>query len=118
MGAFVAFFGLRPDPLSFVDEATQDEVDAAGSIGSLLRLPPVRYAIVSLIIGQVVMVLIMTMTPVYIRRAGDGLGIVGLVIGAHTLGMFAVSPLTGWFADRFGQLPSWSPARSSWRCRR
>ena len=104
-GAMIAFVGLRPDPLSFVDPDTDDEVEAAGSVGSLLGLPTVRYAIVALIVGQVVMVLIMTMTPVYIRRAGDGLGIVGLVIGAHTFGMFAVSPLTGWFADRFGRLP-------------
>ena len=104
-GATIAFFGLRPDPLSFVDEATDDAQPLAGSIRSLLRLPAVRYAIAALVVGQVVMVLIMTMTPVYIRRAGDGLGIVGLVIGAHTLGMFAVSPLTGWFSDRFGRLP-------------
>jgi MFS family permease len=60
---------------------------------------------VALLIGQVVMVLIMTMTPVYIRRAGEGLGIVGLVISAHTLGMFAVSPVTGLLADRLGRVP-------------
>jgi MFS family permease len=104
VGALIAFIGLRPDPLSFVDPAGDGDVEASGSVGSLLRLPAVRYAIVALVIGQVVMVLIMTMTPVYIRRAGDGLGIVGLVIGAHTFGMFAVSPLTGWFSDRFGRL--------------
>jgi MFS family permease len=103
--AMIAFVGLRPDPLSFVDGGAEDSRAAAGSVRALLRVPAVRYAIVALIVGQVVMVLIMTMTPVYIRRAGDGLGIVGLVIGAHTFGMFAVSPLTGWCSDRFGRLP-------------
>lgn len=104
-GAIVAFVGLRPDPLSFVSAADSDDAASSQSVRSLLGLTTVRYAIVALIIGQVVMVLIMTMTPVYIRRAGDSLGIVGLVIGAHTFGMFAVSPLTGWFSDRFGRLP-------------
>jgi len=48
--------------------------------------------------------MIMTMTPVHIRRAGEELGIVGLVIAAHTLGMFAFSPLTGFLSDRFGRV--------------
>jgi MFS family permease len=30
---------------------------------------------------------------------------VGLIISAHTLGMFALSPLTGMVADRIGRLP-------------
>ena len=32
-------------------------------------------------------------------------GSVGLVIGGHTFGMFALSPFTGWLADRYGRLP-------------
>ena len=48
--------------------------------------------------------MIMTMTPVHIRRAGEDLGIVGLVIAAHTLGMFAFSPLTGFLSDRLGRV--------------
>ena len=63
-----------------------------------------RIAVAALIVGQVVMVMIMTMTPVHIRRAGEELGIVGLVIAAHTLGMFALSPVTGFLSDRFGRL--------------
>ena len=55
-----------------------------------------------MIIGQFVMVLIMAMTPLHIRHIGLGLGAVGFVISAHTLGMFAMSPLTGWLVDRLG----------------
>jgi MFS family permease len=97
--------GLRPDPLTFTapDEAVRHE--GRSGVRPLLGDPRIRFAIVSLVVGQVVMVLIMTMTPVHIRRAGEGLGIVGLVIGAHTFGMFAVSPLTGLIADRVGRLP-------------
>jgi MFS family permease len=36
---------------------------------------------------------------------GDGLGSVGVVLSAHTLGMFALSPLTGRLLDRVGSRP-------------
>ena len=49
------------------------------------------------------MVIIMAMTPIHIRRAGDDLGTIGLIIAAHTFGMFALSPATGWVADRIGR---------------
>lgn len=94
---------LRPDPLSFV--TTRPEGGSSRRGGGLLTSPQVRVAIVALVIGQVVMVLIMTMTPVHVRRAGEDLGIVGLVIAAHTLGMFAFSPLTGFLSDRLGRVP-------------
>ena len=44
----------------------------------------------------------MAMTPIHIRNAGLGLNTVGLVISAHTFGMFALSPLTGWLTGRIG----------------
>jgi MFS family permease len=71
----------------------------------LLRHPGVALAIASMVSGQFVMVLLMTMTPLHIRHEGHGLGAIGLVISAHTLGMFALSPVTGWLTDRFGRLP-------------
>jgi MFS family permease len=103
--ALLAFTALRPDPLEFVDQLAPERRRTLVEVRPLLRTPAVRYAIVALIIGQVVMVLIMTMTPVHIRRAGEDLGIVGLVIGAHTFGMFALSPVTGLLADRIGRFP-------------
>jgi MFS family permease len=105
VGAVLAWFGLRPDPLQFVADADEREDRSFAAARPLLKSPTVRYAIVALLIGQVVMVLIMTMTPIHIRRAGEDLGIVGLVIGAHTFGMFALSPLTGLLADRIGRFP-------------
>jgi MFS family permease len=59
----------------------------------------------TMIANQIVMVLIMTMTPVHMSAATSGLGAVGLVIGAHTFGMFALSPVTGALAERFGRAP-------------
>jgi len=70
-----------------------------------LQVPDVRLALIALTLGQVVMVLIMAMTPIHMRHAGEGLGSVGVVIAAHTLGMFAFSPLSGYLSDRVGRKP-------------
>jgi MFS family permease len=59
-------------------------------------------AIAALLSGQLVMTLIMTMTPYHLHEHGHGLGTIGFVISAHTLGMFAFSPLSGRLTDRFG----------------
>jgi MFS family permease len=71
----------------------------------LLRLRGVPLALTAMVSGQFVMVLLMTMTPLHIRHEGHGLGAIGLVISAHTLGMYALSPLTGRIGDRAGRLP-------------
>ncbi len=95
---------LRPDPLTFTDRHVE-RADRAVSILSLLERPIVVYGLVSLAISQSVMVLIMAMTPVHIRAAtDDALRLIGLVMAAHTFGMFFLSPVTGWLVDRFGAL--------------
>jgi MFS family permease len=91
---------LRPDPLSLADHR-----DRARPTGRISPSADVWVAVASLAIGQVVMVLIMVMTPLHVRDHGHSLGAVGTIIAAHTLGMFAVSPLTGAVADRLGRLP-------------
>jgi MFS family permease len=55
--------------------------------------------------SQVVMSLIMTMTPVHMRHGGEGLDVVGMVFAAHTFGMFAMSPVAGLLSDRLGRVP-------------
>lgn len=80
-------------------------VGGGPALSTLLRHPGVLLALTSMVSGQFVMVLLMTMTPLHIRHEGHGLGAIGLVISAHTLGMFAFSPVTGWLADRWGRVP-------------
>jgi MFS family permease len=72
---------------------------------TLLRRPAVRSAFAVLATAQVVMVAVMTAAPVEMHHHGQGLGAVGLVLSAHTLGMFALSPLTGRLVDRLGARP-------------
>jgi MFS family permease len=50
------------------------------------------------------MVVIMAMTPVHMSQHGHDLTAVGIVISAHVLGMFALSPVTGRISDRVGPI--------------
>jgi MFS family permease len=96
---------LRPDPASLVIDETPRLGGGPIRVREALTRPNVRLGLLALVIGQVVMVLIMTGTPIHIRNHGHGLDMVGLVIGGHTFGMFAFSPLTGRLANRFGRIP-------------
>jgi hypothetical protein len=78
---------------------------AGRRIGALLRDPHRRAALAALLGGQVAMVLIMTMTPLHIHAGGGDLVFVGLVISAHTLGMFALAPLSARLVSRQGATP-------------
>jgi len=91
---------LRPDPLDFADRGDRTDVTVRAPLSEKLWT-----ALAALTVGHVVMVLIMVMTPIHLRDHGHGLGTVGWIISAHTLGMFAFSPLTGIAADRIGRLP-------------
>ncbi|HEX2142550.1 MAG TPA: MFS transporter, partial [Candidatus Limnocylindria bacterium] len=71
-------------------------------LAQVIAQPAGRSAVATLVSAQLVMILIMTMTPIHLRGGGHDLGTVGMVISAHTFGMFALSPLSGRAADRFG----------------
>lgn len=101
LAAALYLLALRPDPATLGFDATSGT--GKPSFGDAFRRPHVRVALAAMVAGQVVMVLIMTATPLHIRHHGFDLGIVGLVMSAHTLGMFAFSPVTGRLADRFGR---------------
>lgn len=73
-----------------------------GALASLLRNPIARLAILCLVVGQMVMVFVMTMTPIHLQHENHGLGIVGWIISGHIVGMFALSPAVGWLVDRLG----------------
>ncbi|MBO2459480.1 MFS transporter [Actinomadura violacea] len=75
------------------------------SVRALLRGPVTRSALVVMVTAQVVMVAVMTAAPVAMQMDGDGLGMVGMTLSAHTLGMFALSPVTGRLVDRYGARP-------------
>jgi predicted MFS family arabinose efflux permease len=75
------------------------------SLAAVLGRPNVPVAIVALVTVQVVMTLVMTMTPLHMTDHGSNLAAVGIVISGHTLGMFALSPISGRLTDRIGMIP-------------
>ena len=97
---------LRPDPSTLVyrESQTEESSDRA-RLSDLFRPHGVRIALAVLVVGHMVMVLIMTMTPLNLKLAGHGLGAIGFVMSAHIVGMFVFSPLTGRLVDRWGRVP-------------
>jgi MFS family permease len=100
------FLLLRPDPSTLItDDSFVDASTEPVPRFRLFQAARVRIALAVLIVGQAVMVLIMTMTPLYLKQAGHELKTIGVVMSAHIVGMFIFSPVTGWLVDRFGRLP-------------
>ncbi len=66
------------------------------------RHPVARFGLVMPACAHAVMIVVMVMTPLHMQHEGMTLELVGLVISLHILGMFALSPLFGWLADRAG----------------
>lgn len=83
------------------------EITMAGlrSTRKLLSNPITFSSLATMVTAQMVMVAVMTATPLDMRMQGAGLGMVGMTLSAHTFGMFALSPLTGRLTDRFGARP-------------
>lgn len=100
------FIFLRPDPSTLVCEESHTKGSAEPvRFTHLFRNGNVQIGLAVLVVGQTVMVLIMTMTPLYLKLAGHGLGAIGLVMSSHIVGMFIFSTLTGRAVDRWGRLP-------------
>ena len=102
----VMFTMLRPDPyLVALGLADRDRSAAGGSV----EVPPVGtgafVGAAVMVVTQMAMVAIMTMTPVHMREHGHGLGDVGLVIGFHIGAMYLPSLVTGVLVDRVGRAP-------------
>ena len=104
---------LSPDPLLLarriaVDPAgTVPLADPGSSEGDMQRRPGPGASVGAavMVLTQVVMIAIMTMTPVHMRLHHHGLAEVGIVIGLHVAAMYLPSPLTGFLVDRWGPAP-------------
>lgn len=113
LNAGLLFLFLRPDPLRIAQAAggaTAAPSQGGGmraALDAVLANRDARLGIVATAAGHVVMVGVMSMTPVHIRGAGHGpdvtLRIVGIVLSVHVAGMYAFSPVMGWLSDRFGR---------------
>lgn len=118
--------GLRPDPLHY---ARQTGTGAPGrtrrpraglreGLAAVRASPGARLGISTLVAAHLVMVAVMSMTPVHLKELASGgaghgaahhetspdtLVLIGFTISLHIAGMYALSPLVGWLADRLGR---------------
>ncbi|WP_101602521.1 MFS transporter [Bacillus velezensis] len=102
------FIMLRPDPLVIARtiEMAGQTPDDRGQVTADEHTENKKGIIAGaavMILTQIVMTAIMTMTPVHMRHHGHGLGAVGLVIGFHIGAMYLPSLVTGVLADKLGR---------------
>jgi len=107
VAAVVVFRYLRPDPLVMVGGVghATERLRLREFVRPLATTSAGRLAVGSMVAGHVVMVGVMTMTPLHLRSGGHALEVVGFVISLHIIGMYALSPLVGRVADRLGARP-------------
>ena len=116
LAALLLFVWLRPDPMRLAQSiARGDETTAKppvkhgmkAALGAVLANGDARLGVAAAAVGHIVMVGVMSMTPVHIREGhhspADTLRIVGIVLSLHVAGMYAFSPVMGWLADRYGR---------------
>jgi predicted MFS family arabinose efflux permease len=100
---------LRPDPLEVAGRLNrQAEVGAPTGLFSdaykaIQASGDAKIAVIAMVISQMAMVAVMTMTPVHLRLH-DHETVSAYIISLHIAGMYAFSPLVGRFADRRGRL--------------
>lgn len=143
IGAVLLFVGLRPDPLLVARGLAAAPVPApahpaappairaaaarlasapsrklrGGSLGAGLaavrQSPMAQLGLVTIVGAHLVMVAVMSMTPVHLQALdhasglhhseADTLAFIGFTISLHIAGMYALSPIMGLLTDRLGR---------------
>ena len=102
---------LRPDPLEVSGGLISQQgvgvvtPNLGVAFRTIFGIKNARVALTAMVISQVTMVAVMTMTPVHLKLHGHE-DVSPYVISLHIAGMYAFSPLVGKFADRRGKLLS------------
>ena len=100
---------LRPDPLVVSGGVDPDNEVSRPPIGRafahIRSSPGAVLAVLAMLVGQVVMVAVMTMTPLHMKDGNQSLQIIGFMISVHIIGMYFFAPAVGWLTDRVGPRP-------------
>jgi len=112
VAAAIVQIRLRPDPLVLAGGVgRKNDVDAAPrqsakeSLALIMANPAARLAVGAMIVSQVTMVGVMSLTPLHMDEGGQGQGIIGWMMAFHIWGMYLFSPIIGRMTDRIGQYP-------------
>ncbi|MFE4705697.1 MFS transporter [Peribacillus simplex] len=108
LAGLVLFVMLRPDPLVIARtiEASNQEskrIEHSTDTEQIVNKRGIIVGATIMVLTQIVMVAIMTMTPVHMGHHGHNLGDIGLVIGFHVCAMYLPSLVTGFLVDKFGR---------------
>jgi len=108
LAGLVLFIMLRPDPfvIARMIEANNQQASDKRPLAITEQTENKRGIVVGatiMVLTQIVMVAIMTMTPVHMMHHGHSLGAVGLVIGFHIGAMYLPSLVTGFLVDKLGR---------------
>jgi predicted MFS family arabinose efflux permease len=100
---------LRPDPLEVAGRLNRQAESGAptrlfsDAVKAIRMSGDAQIAVIAMVISQMAMVAVMTMTPVHLRLH-DHETVSAYIISLHIAGMYAFSPLVGRFADKRGRL--------------
>ncbi|MCB0101835.1 MAG: MFS transporter [Anaerolineales bacterium] len=108
-GAIVVFTGLRPDPREIGAQVAEKYPETlikhkhVRGLREIFSQPAALVALVSMVLGQMVMVLVMVITSLHMRGHNHDLSDISAVIASHTFGMYAFSIISGRLADKWGR---------------
>ncbi|MGO2050958.1 MAG: MFS transporter [Microbacterium sp.] len=114
--AFILYIvALRPDPLLLAQRIMAAGADQNTAEEHRDHPRAARYAMFAIAASHVVMVSVMAMTPIHLSHMAHGAhgghatpadisSLVGGTIAMHVAGMYALSPVFGILADRWGRL--------------
>ncbi|MED2976514.1 MFS transporter [Bacillus swezeyi] len=108
LAGLVLYIMLRPDPLEIASKIetykqANEAEDHSKSVGAADDKKGITVGATVMVLTQIVMVAIMTMTPVHMQHHGHSLGEVGVVIGFHIGAMYLPSLVTGVLVDKIGR---------------
>ena len=104
-GLAITHTWLRPDPLEVTGTLGSDAprpASPARVVRRIAAMPEARVALLAMVVGQTVMVTVMTATPLHMTSGDQDYAVIGQVISLHIIGMYAFSPIVGWLVDRVG----------------
>jgi MFS family permease len=105
LAVVLVWASLRPDPIEVMGDALRaGRVKEGRPLREVFAGSGVRLAVAALMAGQVVMTMLMVITPLHMLHHGFGLDGVAWVIMAHTLGMYGPASFSGWLVDKIGAI--------------
>ncbi|MBD3107482.1 MFS transporter [Bacillus sp. AGMB 02131] len=104
----VFWFLLKPDPLLVARKLAEQSEQTVQVVSRNIEKQVQRMGVVVgatvLILSHVVMVAIMTMTPIHMQHYGNAMSAIGLTIGLHVAAMYLPSLITGSLVDKVGRI--------------